>query len=98
MKADGFGGVLGCLLFSKFSFEANRIKRAKNYVLQQFGYPAVQLYNANIIEQKLNYIRENPVKEVVGVLGIVFRAEDYVYSSACNYCSKTGLVNTDLLN
>ena len=64
-------------------------------MLWQFGYHGVQLYNANIIEQKLNYIHENPVKEGVGVLwvlGIVFRAEDYVYSSACNYCSETEVI------
>ncbi len=70
-----------------------RTKRAKNYVLGQPGYPVVQMYTVNVIEQKLTYIQENPVKE-----GSVFREEDYVYSSALNYCNQMGLIHIDMLN
>lgn len=37
----------------------------------------IELWSNGVIEQKLQYIHQNPVEE-----GIVFRAEDYMYSSA----------------
>jgi hypothetical protein len=36
-----------------------------------------------LIDEKINYIHNNPVEE-----GFVFRAEDYVYSSALDYAGK----------
>jgi len=38
--------------------------------------------------QKINYIHNNPVKE-----GYVFRAEDYIYSSAVDYSDEKGLID-----
>ena len=35
-----------------------------------------------------DYIHNNPVEE-----GIVFRAEDYLYSSAANYAGEKGLLD-----
>lgn len=74
-------------MLNKFSYEAKRIKRAKNYVLWQPGYQAVQLESNKFIEQKLEYIHQNPVEAA-----IVFRAEDYVYSSASTYSGELGLL------
>ena len=36
----------------------------------------IELYNNEVINQKINYIPNNPVEE-----GIVIKAEDYLYSS-----------------
>jgi REP element-mobilizing transposase RayT len=41
---------------------------------------AEQIYSQKFIEQKLNYIHNNPVRS-----GIVAKPEDYLYSSARNY-------------
>ena len=38
--------------------------------------------------QKLNYIHQNPVEE-----GLVFRAEDYRFSSASTYAGEKGLLD-----
>jgi hypothetical protein len=40
------------------------------------------------IEQKVNYIHENPVKAM-----IVKKSEDYIFSSAGDYANKIGYVN-----
>ena len=39
-------------------------------------------------ETLVNYIHKNPVEE-----GIVFNAEDYVYSSAIDYAGEKGILN-----
>ena len=41
-----------------------------------------------MFKQRLNYTHENPVRA-----GIVENAEDYLYSSARNYCGIKCLVN-----
>lgn len=41
-----------------------------------------------VIDQKLSYIHQNPVEE-----GLVFRAEDYRYSSACDYAGENGMLD-----
>jgi REP element-mobilizing transposase RayT len=41
---------------------------------------AEHIYSQKFIEQKVNYIHNNPVRA-----GIVMRPEDYLYSSASNY-------------
>jgi REP element-mobilizing transposase RayT len=47
-----------------------------------------ELWSNAVITQKLNYIHQNPVEE-----GLVFRAEDYVYSSAVDYAGEKGLLD-----
>ena len=71
----------------------------KQWLLQQFttdrGYrfwrgdnKPIEVYSNHVISQKLRYIHQNPVEE-----GLVFRAEDYVYSSAVDYAGGKGLLN-----
>ena len=48
----------------------------------------IELWSNKVIEQKINYTHNNPVKG-----GLVFRAEDYVYSSAINYAGEDGLLD-----
>jgi len=45
-----------------------------------------------VLEQRLSYIHNNPVEH-----GLVFRAEDYCYSSAVEYCAGQGLLKIDLI-
>lgn len=68
-------------LLDKFSFEAKRIGRAKDYKLWKDDNHAIDLDNNGIdMMQKIDYIHENPVRA-----GIVRNPEDYVYSSAIDY-------------
>ena len=48
----------------------------------------IELWSNAVIDQKLNYLHQNPVVE-----GLVFRAEDYVYSSATDYAGQHGLLD-----
>jgi putative transposase len=57
---------------------------------QQHNHPIV-LNNADIFEQKLNYMHENPVE-----YGFVDEAIDYPYSSASDYSGEKGFVNIEL--
>ena len=67
-------------LLNKFSFEANRTKRGKDYKFWQDGYHAKEIETIGFLEQKLDYVHNNPVES-----GIVLSPEEYLYSSAKNY-------------
>jgi REP element-mobilizing transposase RayT len=76
-------------LLDKFSFEARRTGRARDYKFWTDGNHAIDLDNSNIdIIEKISYIHDNPVRA-----GLVRNADDYLYSSACDYSRKEkGLV------
>ncbi|MFL5730141.1 MAG: transposase, partial [Cytophagaceae bacterium] len=60
---------------------------------QQDNHP-IELFNNELIDQKLDYVHNNPVKA-----GLVFSAEEYVYSSAKNYAGeKECLLEVEYLN
>ncbi len=70
-------------------FESHGIKNPNNTTFQfwqQDNHP-VELDNNSMIDQRVDYIHNNPVKA-----GIVNKPEDYVYSSARDYCDEIGLV------
>ncbi|HOX82912.1 MAG TPA: hypothetical protein PLJ60_11930 [Chryseolinea sp.] len=46
-----------------------------------------------IIDQKLEYVHDNPVKE-----GIVDKPEDYLYSSARDYTGVKGLLEIEFMD
>jgi|SRR5690606_473576 len=52
----------------------------------------IELSDNNMIDQRLNYIHNNPVEA-----SIVEKAEDYLYSSAKDYCGEQGLIRLELL-
>ncbi|MFV0471732.1 MAG: hypothetical protein ACK5L7_06825, partial [Paludibacteraceae bacterium] len=52
----------------------------------------IELWSNKVIDQKLNYLHNNPVEE-----GLVFRAEQYVYSSAIDYAGEKGLLDIALI-
>lgn len=53
---------------------------------QQHSHP-IELNSNYLMDQKLEYIHHNPVKA-----GIVSQPEDFIYSSAIDYCGKNGLI------
>lgn len=70
-------------------FERAGKKNASNdkYQFWQNGYHPVELSNVAMVEQRLNYIHDNPVRA-----GFVLSAEEFMYSSARNYSSKRDCV------
>ena len=70
-------------------------KNSQNKVFQlwqQDNHP-IELYDIKILHQKLDYIHYNPV-----VAGIVEQPEDYLYSSARDYCGLPGLIDIILID
>lgn len=67
-------------LLNKFSFAAKRLKRGVNYKLWQDGFHPVELTSNKMIDQRLNYLHNNPVVEEY-----VYSPEQWVYSSAAFY-------------
>ena len=69
-------------------------ENSKNKMYQfwrQDNHP-IELYTNTVIEEKLNYIHNNPVKA-----GVVENSEDYLFSSARNYAEMEALIEIDLL-
>ncbi|SFF07916.1 REP-associated tyrosine transposase [Sunxiuqinia elliptica] len=77
----------------------NQGESRKEWLLEQFktaeGYrfwrndnKPVELWSNAVIDQKLNYLHQNPVEE-----GLVFQAEHYMYSSAIDYSGENGMLN-----
>jgi len=56
------------------------------------GSHPIELWSNAVIDEKLNYLHQNPVKS-----GWVSCAEDYVYSSAGDYAGRKGMVEIWLL-
>lgn len=67
--------------------EGKRNPNNKDFQFWQQNNHPIPLYNNGIMEQKLNYIHQNPVEA-----GWVDQAEDYLYSSARDYAGLKGLL------
>jgi len=74
-------------MLALFESEAKKHKRNKNYQVWTHDNHPVELFSNKFIDQKVEYIHNNPVKA-----GIVDNAEDYIYSSARDYCGEKGLL------
>jgi hypothetical protein len=79
----------------RFEFAGKFLKRIERYHFWQDGNHAVYLdpYKPEMLKQRLNYTHENPFRA-----GIVENAEDYLYSSARDYCGRKGLVNVTVID
>ncbi len=75
-------------------FERAGKKNSNNskYQFWQQNNKPIELSNSKILEQKLNYIHNNPVEE-----GIVFESHEYRYSSAVDYAGSKGMIDIELV-
>lgn len=80
------------LLLGEFSSKAKELNRSKTYKVWQDGFHPIELTNNNMIDQKLDYIHNNPVVEE-----IVVNPENYKYSSAVNYAGGIGVLTISTL-
>ncbi|MCY1722800.1 transposase [Prolixibacteraceae bacterium Z1-6] len=87
----------------KTAIAENIRESRKEWLLKQFETPEgfrfwrtdnkpIELWSNNVIDQKIDYIHQNPVEE-----GLVFKAEDYVYSSAIDYAGENGLLDVIII-
>src|SRR5574344_1010040 len=72
-------------LLKKFSTTAKCTSNASNYQFWQHDNHPIELWSNKVIDEKINYIHQNPVEE-----GLVFAPEHYLYSSALDYAGEQG--------
>lgn len=79
-------------LLREFKAVGAPLKRISKYKVWQDGNHPVELDTNMMLEQRLTYLHDNPVQQ-----GVVFRAEDYVFSSAIDYCGGKGLLDIEMI-
>lgn len=79
-------------LLEQFSKAADNTSNVKNYQFWRHDNKPIELWSNHVIDEKINYIHQNPVKA-----GLVFNAEDYLYSSAKDYAGEKGLLDNVLV-
>lgn len=80
-------------LLYMFQYYAKKHKRSQTHMLWQHDNHPIALWSANVIQTKLKYIHENPVRA-----GLVNKPRDWKYSSAANYEGIKGLLEITLLD
>jgi REP element-mobilizing transposase RayT len=79
-------------LLNEFRFAGKYKTNIKNFKFWQDGNEAKEIHSTSFLEQKVDYIHENPVQAE-----IVEYAHEYLYSSAKNYAGETGLIDVVLI-
>lgn len=74
-------------LLEQFSKAADQSSNVNNYQFWRHDNNPIEVWSNKVIAEKINYIHNNPVKA-----GLVFKPEDYVYSSAKDYSGQEGLL------
>jgi putative transposase len=76
-------------LMAKAGSDKSNVKHFQFW--QQDNHP-IELWSASVIDQKVDYIHNNPV-----VAGFVWSAENWKYSSAINYAGGVGMLEIDFI-
>ena len=66
-------------------------KKIHKHFLRIWAINQNQLKKKEFLEQKLNYMHQNPVKDKV-----VLKAEDYLFSSARNYLNMEAMLQVEV--
>jgi REP element-mobilizing transposase RayT len=80
-------------MLEQFSRAGEHLKRIKDYKFWQDGNHAKEIYGNNFLEEKLDYIHNNPVEEM-----IVAKPEEYLFSSARNYAELDNVLEVCLIS
>ena len=75
-------------LLAQFLEAGSKASNVKGYQFWRHDNKPIELWSNKVIDEKINYVHQNPVEE-----GLVFRAEDYLYSSAADYAGEKGLLD-----
>lgn len=79
-------------MLDRLSFKAMINPKIQDYQFWKEGIHPVELTTNEFMEQKLDYVHQNPVK-----MGFVEKPEVYVYSSAIDYAGGKGLLEVILI-
>jgi putative transposase len=79
-------------LLDKFEFAGRINPKIKENKFWQDGLHPICLETNKFMEQKMNYIHNNPAEA-----GFVYEPEHYVYSSAINYSGGKGLIDVEFI-
>jgi len=79
-------------MLNRFEYAGSYNSKIKDFKFWQDGNEAKEIHSTSFLEQKLDYIHQNPV-----VAEIVSEPEEYIYSSARNYCEMPGLLEVELI-
>ncbi len=79
-------------LLAQFEKAGLKNSNVKNYQFWQQNNQPIEVYSNWVVEQKVNYIHNNPVKE-----GLVTNPVDWKYSSARNYAGDQTVLEIDLM-
>ena len=74
-------------MLNRFEFAGRFNNKIKDYKFWQDGNEAKEIHTNDFLDQKLDYIQNNPVRAE-----IVFESQDYKYSSAIDYSGGKGLL------
>jgi REP element-mobilizing transposase RayT len=74
-------------LLEKFKLAASHSSNVKHCQFWRHDNKPIELWSYNVIDEKINYIHNNPVEE-----GLVSYPEEYVYSSAKDYRGEKGIL------
>lgn len=80
-------------MLNYFSSNRPKAKNKSEFKVWQDGYHPIVIYSQAVLEEKLDYIHNNPVRA-----NIVEQAEHYLYSSARNYADLDGLLKVEILS
>ena len=76
-------------LLDQFKKAAKNSSNVKEYQFWRHDNKPIEFWSTKVIQEKINYIHQNPVEA-----GLVFKAENYMYSSAIDYVGENGLLDT----
>ncbi len=76
-----------------FAKAGEPLKKIKDYKFWQDGNQAKEIYGNKFMGEKLDYIHQNPVEDM-----IVYKAEDYQFSSARNYAELPNVLEVCLIS
>lgn len=74
-------------LLQKFKEAAEKSSNVLNHQFWRHDNRPIELWSNKVIDEKIDYIHQNPVVE-----GLVFRPEDYKFSSAIDYSGQKGIL------
>jgi REP element-mobilizing transposase RayT len=80
-------------MLEQFYKAGEHLKRIKDYKFWQDGNQAKEIYGNSFLEEKLDYIHNNPVEEMV-----VEKPEEYLFSSARNYAELDNVLDICLIS
>lgn len=79
-------------LLNQLHFYKKIYKNTSSYQVWQEGFHPQEITSENMLEQKIDYIHDNPVRK-----GFVERPEYWLYSSAGNYFNGKGIADVDII-